>query len=60
MNAYRSSHKARPLKQRFLEASMECIWFPARLLFELWIRLSPDYKQPDYEIPQQKAGSEAL
>lgn len=43
MIAYRSPHKARLLKQRLLEASMECLWIPARCLFVLWIRLTPAY-----------------
>ncbi len=43
MIAYRSLSKTCSLKRRILEATMECFWIPARLLFELWIRLTPSY-----------------
>lgn len=47
------SHKALSRKQRILDACLEYCWFPARLLFSLWIRLTPSYNV------FQEAGEEA-
>ncbi len=44
-------------KQRLLEASMECFWMPARLLFKLWILLTPSYSLSPQEQAKAKAGS---
>lgn len=43
MIRHHPSHKRLSRKQRILEACLECCWFPARLLFALWIRLTPSY-----------------
>lgn len=55
MAPVRLPYKAQNWKQRLLEASLECIWIPARALFSLWIRFTPSYKIPLGETPDSRA-----